>query len=87
MSIARGKALYARLTAIATGEAAPDRSNPYEWITHDVWTSMRARDHALADEVLAQFLVCIHAQVDKARLECENIGTLLAQRIKEAGCG
>ena len=86
MSLEEGKKLYKRLIPIAMGKKLPNRKDPYEWITYDVWTSMRACDKELADQVLREALVCITAQVDTVRLACPDMGTLLRQRIKEGGC-
>lgn len=44
MSLEEGKRLYKRLIPIAMGKRLPNRSDPYERITYDVWTSMRACD-------------------------------------------
>lgn len=86
MSLEEGKRLYKRLIPIAMGKKLPNRSDPYEWITYDVWTSMRACDIELADQVLREALVCITAQVDTVRFACPDMGSLLRQRIKEGGC-
>ncbi|KAM0794822.1 aristolochene synthase [Usnea florida] len=86
MSLEEGKKLYKRLIPIAMGKKLPNRKDPYEWITYDIWTSMRACDKELADQVLREALVCITAQVDTVRLACPDMGTLLRQRIKEGGC-
>lgn len=85
MSVEEGKELYKRLIPIATGQKLPNRSDPYEWITYDVFTSMRACDKELADQVLQGALSCITAQVDSARVACPDMGSLLRQRIKEGG--
>ena len=86
MSLEEGKQLYKSLIPIAMGKKLPNRGNPYEWITYDVFTSMRACDKELADEVLREALGCITAQVDSERLACSDMGSLLRQRIKEGGC-
>lgn len=86
MSLEEGQTFYKRLIPIAMGKKLPNRSDSYEWITYDVFTSMRACDKELADEVLQQALVCITAQVDSKRLACPDMGSLLRQRIKEGGC-
>ena len=86
MSLEEGKMLYKRLIPIAMGKQLPNRSDPFEWITYDTFTSMRACDKELADQVLQEALVCINAQVDSNRLACPDMGSLLRQRIKEGGC-
>ena len=86
MDLEEGKQFYKGLIPIAMGKKLPNRSDPYEWITYDVFTSMRACDKELADQVLLEALVCINAQVDSVRLGCPDMGSLLRQRIKEGGC-
>ena len=86
MSLEEGKAFYKSLVPIAMGKKLPNRSDPYEWITYDTWTSMRACDKELADGVLEGALNCITAQVDAQRLACPDMGSLLRQRIEEGGC-
>ena len=86
MSLEEGKKLYKRLILIAMGEELPNRSDPYEWITYDVWASIRARDKELADPLLQEVMVALTAQVDTVRLACPDMGSLLRQRIKEGTC-
>ena len=86
MSLHEGKIFYKKLIPIAKGANFPDRSDPFEWITYDVWMAMRACDKELAEQVLEEALVCIKAQVDVERLACPNMGSLLRQRVKEGGC-
>ena len=86
MSLEEGKAFYKKLVPIAMGTKLPDRNDPYEWITYDTWTSMRACDKELADGVLKGALDCITAQVDSKRLACPDMGSLVRQRIAEGGC-
>lgn len=87
MSVSDGKKFYRKLIPIAMGQTLPNRSDPYEVITHDIWASMRACDPALTNAVLQQALVCITAQVDEARSSCKDMGALLRHRTKEAGIG
>ena len=86
MNLEEGKAFYKSLVPIAMGKKLPNRSDPYEWIVYDTWTSMRACDKELADGVLEGALSCITAQVDAQRLACPDMGSLLRQRIEEGGC-
>lgn len=86
MSVEEGQMFYKRLIPIAMGKKLPNRSDPYEWITYDVFTNMRACDKELADEVLQGAMLCLTAQVDSKRFECDDMGSLLRQRIKEGGC-
>ncbi|KAI4280330.1 MAG: hypothetical protein L6R38_004547 [Xanthoria sp. 2 TBL-2021] len=85
MSLENGKALYKRLIPIAQGKVQPDRTDPYEWITYDVWASMRAVDEALTEAVLQGALLCVRAQVDDERNRCTGMRALLLQRYKEGG--
>ncbi|KAL8838595.1 MAG: hypothetical protein Q9176_004992 [Flavoplaca citrina] len=85
LSISEGKALYERLVPIALGKTQPDRNDPYEWMTYDIWKSMRATDPELTEVVWQGALLCITAQVDDARTKCPDLGSLLKHRAKEAG--
>ncbi|KAL9607059.1 MAG: hypothetical protein Q9204_009377, partial [Flavoplaca sp. TL-2023a] len=85
LSISEGKALYERLVPIALGKTQPDRNEPYEWMTYDIWKSMRATDPELTEVVWQGALLCITAQVDDARTKCPDLGSLLKHRAKEAG--
>ncbi|KAI4268137.1 MAG: hypothetical protein LQ337_008024, partial [Flavoplaca oasis] len=85
LSISEGKALYERLVPIALGKTQPDRNDPYEWMTYDIWKSMRATDPELTEVVWQGALLCITAQVDDARMKCPDLGSLLKHRAKEAG--
>ena len=87
MPIEEGKAFFKRLIPIAEGKVLPDRKDPYEWITYDVWASMRAVDEALTEATFRGSLLCMNAQVDKARNACAGMGALLKQRWEEAGAG
>ncbi|KAI4204535.1 MAG: hypothetical protein LQ350_001085 [Teloschistes chrysophthalmus] len=85
MTFTEGKELYKTLTPIALGKTLPDRNKPLEWITYDIWKSMRATDAELTEVVWQGALLCIMAQVDDARTKCPDIGSLLKHREKEAG--
>ena len=69
--------MYKKLISIPMGNKLPNRSDPYEWITYDVFASMRACDQELADEVLREVLVCTTAHVDSERLTCPDMESLL----------
>ncbi|KAL8728360.1 MAG: hypothetical protein Q9181_005370 [Wetmoreana brouardii] len=85
LSVSEGKDLYNRLTPLALGKALPNRNDPYEWMTYDIWTSMRKTDAELTDVVWQGAQLCIMAQVDEARMKCPDMGSLLKHRAKEAG--
>ncbi|MCJ1479457.1 hypothetical protein MMC13_008143 [Lambiella insularis] len=87
MSVEEGKALYKRLIPIAKGKVLPNRADPYEWITYDVWASMRAVDEGLTENTFQGALLCVNAQVDAARNSCVSMSSLLKQRYKEGGVG
>ena len=85
MTVEEGKKFYKRLIAIAKGKTLPNRNNPSEWITYDIFASMRACDEELTDVVLQGVIVCVTAQVDEARTQCTDMGAVLRQKTKEAG--
>lgn len=86
MSVEEGKAFYAKLIPLAKGARLPDRNDALQWITYDTFASMRECDAGLTDEVIDGAILCLNAQVDPARLKCEDMGSLLRQRVKEGGC-
>ena len=53
----------------------------------DTWAEMRAIDPALTDALLQQAILCIRAQVDERRIECNDMGATLRHRMREAGTG
>ena len=85
MSLDDGKLFYQRLILLAKGKILPDRENPYEWITYDLFASMRAVDEAQTEGVLQDAILCVTSQVDEARNHCASMGDLLKQRYKEGG--
>ena len=85
MSLEDGKAFYMRLILLAQGKAVPNRENAYEWITYDLFASMRAVDEEQTKSVIKDAILCVTAQVDPARQKCVGMGQLLRQRYKEGG--
>ncbi|KAK7749839.1 carbonyl reductase (NADPH-dependent) ari1 [Cytospora paraplurivora] len=85
MSLAEGSAYNEKLIPIARGHVLPDRSVPVEYITYDLWESMRAHDKELADEILEPTFVFMRAQTDKARLKPMNMGDYFDYREKDVG--
>ena len=47
---------------------------------------MRECDPKLTADVVEGAVLCVKAQVDEARMECTDMGSLLHHRIKEGGC-
>ncbi|KAI4203815.1 MAG: hypothetical protein LQ348_001381 [Seirophora lacunosa] len=85
LSLEDGKALYKRLITLAEGRAQPDRTNPYEWMTYDVFAKMRAVDHDLTEAVFRAMALCVTSQVDEERNRYTGMRALLQQRCKESG--
>ena len=85
MSLEEGKAFYQRLILLAKGKGLPNREDAYEWITYDLFATMRAKDEELANGILQGAILCVLAQVDPARQKCVGMGQLLRQRYKEGG--
>ncbi|KAI9168056.1 Aristolochene synthase [Paramyrothecium foliicola] len=85
LSFEDGSAYNEKLIPIARGEVLPDRNIPVEWITYDLWESMRACDKELADEVLEPTFLFMRAQTDKVRLEITELGHYLEYREKDVG--
>ncbi|KAI0390656.1 Aristolochene synthase from penicillium Roqueforti [Xylariaceae sp. FL0594] len=85
MSFDDGSAYNEKLISIASGELAPDRNEPVEYITHDLWESMRACDLELAEQVLDPTFLFMRAQTDKIRLGITELGQYLQYREKDVG--
>lgn len=84
-NLTEGKTFYARLIAIARGKILPNRLDAIEWITHDLFTSMRTRDEELTEEVLQGAIMCLSGQVDEARMNCADMSALIRHRVQEGG--
>ncbi|KAL8699839.1 MAG: hypothetical protein Q9201_005771 [Fulgogasparrea decipioides] len=78
MSLAEGKAFNDGLMPIMSGSVQPDLAIPAEYITYDLWNSMRAVDETLANTVLEPTFVFMRAQTDKARLDMKGFARLLS---------
>jgi aristolochene synthase len=85
MSFDDGSAYNEKLIPIARGDVKPDRNIPVEWITYDLWESMRACDKELADEVLEPTFLFMRAQTDKVRMSINELGHYLEYREKDVG--
>jgi aristolochene synthase len=85
MSLEDGKAYNEKLMPITRGEALPDRNIPVEWITYDLWESMRAHDRAMADDIQEPVFTFMRAQTDSKRLEKMGLGTYLEYREADVG--
>lgn len=85
MSLDDGSSYNERLIPIARGDESPDREIPVEWITYDLWESMRACDRELADQVLEPTFTFMRAQTDKARLTVRGMGPYLVYRERDVG--
>lgn len=85
MSLEDGKAYNANLMPITRGDVLPDRSKPVEWITYDLWESMRAHDHEMANEIQEPVFTFMRAQTDSKRLEKMGLGAYLEYREADVG--
>lgn len=85
MSLEEGSKYNENLIPISRGDVLPNRDIPVEWITYDLWESMRAYDKPLADEILEPVFVFMRAQTDKARLTIQGLGPYLEYRERDVG--
>jgi aristolochene synthase len=85
MSLEEGSKYNENLIPISRGDVLPNREIPVEWITYDLWESMRAYDKELADEILEPVFVFMRAQTDKARLAIQGLGPYLEYRERDVG--
>ena len=87
MSFEEGSAYNEKLIPISRGDVLPDRSVPVEYITYDLWESMRQCDRKLADEILEPVFVFMRAQTDRTRVGIKELGPYLQYREKDVGKG
>ena len=85
MSFEDGKAYNEKLMPISRGDVLPDRSVPAEYITYDLWESMRAHDYKLADEILEPVFTFMRAQTDPQRKNKMELGGYLEYRERDVG--
>ena len=85
MSFEDGKAYNEKLMPISRGDVLPDRSVPVEYITYDLWESMRAHDRELADEILEPVFTFMRAQTDPKRKGLDELGSYLEYRERDVG--
>ncbi|KAI1325881.1 Aristolochene synthase in complex with 12,13-Difluorofarnesyl diphosphate [Xylariaceae sp. FL0255] len=85
MSLQDGKAYNEKLMPISRGDVMPDRNIPVEWITYDLWESMRQHDRVMADEILEPVFTFMRAQTDNRRLERMGLGSYLEYREADVG--
>jgi aristolochene synthase len=87
MSLADGEGYNAKLMPLSRGDVLPDRSVPVEYITYDLWESMRAHDLERANEILEPVFVFMRAQTDKARMKQMGLKEYLEYRERDVGKG
>lgn len=85
MSFEDGAAYNNKLMPISRGDVLPDRNVPVEYITYDLWESMRACDRKLADEILEPVFTFMRAQTDPKRLGITELGAYLEYRERDVG--
>ncbi|KAJ4349460.1 carbonyl reductase (NADPH-dependent) ari1 [Didymosphaeria variabile] len=85
MSLEEGRLYNEKLMPISRGDVLPDRNVPVEWITYDLWESMRAFDRKLADEILEPVFTFMRAQTDPRRKKLMDFGEYLVYRERDVG--
>ncbi|KAL8898395.1 MAG: hypothetical protein Q9207_006718 [Kuettlingeria erythrocarpa] len=85
MSFADGKAYNENLMPLMRGERLPSRADPAEYITYDLWESMRIHDKSLADSIVEPVITFMRAQTEKARVEITEFGAYLDYRERDVG--
>ncbi|KAL7628295.1 carbonyl reductase (NADPH-dependent) ari1 [Parahypoxylon ruwenzoriense] len=87
MSFEDGAAYNENLMPLSRGDRLPDRTIPVEYITYDLWESMRAHDRELANDVLEPTFVFMRAQTDRCRSQKMSLGQYLEYRERDVGQG
>jgi aristolochene synthase len=85
MSFEDGEAYNNHLMPLSRGDVLPDRSIPVEYITYDLWESMRAHDKELADVILEPVFTFMRAQTDRTRTSLKELGSYLEYRERDVG--
>ncbi|KAL2829465.1 Aristolochene synthase [Aspergillus cavernicola] len=85
MSFEEGSAYNEKLIPISRGDVLPDRNVPVEYITYDLWESMRAHDREMADEILEPVFTFMRAQTDRTRAQPMGLGRYLEYRERDVG--
>lgn len=85
MSLEEGSAYNEKLIPISRGDVLPDRSVPVEYITYDLWESMRVHDREMADEILEPVFQFMRAQTDRARVGPMGLGSYFEYRERDVG--
>lgn len=85
MSLDEGYTYNERLIPMARGDILPKRDVPVEWITYDLWESMRAHDGPMADKILEPTSTFMRAQTDPKRLKQKDLGSYFEYREADVG--
>ena len=85
MSFEEGKAYNDKLIAMCRGDILPDRNTPVQYITYDLWESMRTFDKPLADQILGPVFTFMKAQTDPKRKDIRGLGPYLIYREGDVG--
>jgi aristolochene synthase len=87
MSLADGEAYNNKLMPLMRGDVLPDRSIPVEYMTYDLWESMRAHDLEMANEILEPVFTFMRAQTDSSRLKNMDLKEYFEYRERDVGKG
>lgn len=85
MSLEDGRLYNEKLMPISRGDVLPDPNVPVEWITYDLWESMRSFDRNLADEIIEPVFTFMRAQTDPRRKDPMELGAYLEYREGDVG--
>lgn len=85
MSFEEGSQYNERLMPLCRGEAMPDLSVPVEYMTYELWNSMRTKDQRLANNILEPTFRFMKAQTCKDRLSIKELGRYFEYRQHDVG--
>ncbi|KAI0537285.1 Aristolochene synthase in complex with 12,13-Difluorofarnesyl diphosphate [Xylaria digitata] len=85
MSLEDGRAYNYKLMPLFQGSSQPNRNVPVEWISYDLWESMRAHDRAMTDDIIEPVFTFMRAQTDATRLAEMGVGQYLEYREADVG--
>jgi aristolochene synthase len=85
MSLEEGKAYNEHLMPLIQGAVMPDRSVPVEYITYDLWESMRQCDQNLANDIIEPVFIFMRSQTDPQRKQNFGLRKYLEYRERDVG--
>ena len=85
MSLDEGRFFNERLMALARADDIPKRDTPVEWITYDLWNTIRSVDEKLGRGIMEPVFKFQRAQTDPKRMGIRNLRDYFVYRDGDVG--